>query len=71
MLPDGFANGEPHACVKIEISSDASDLDLGNNLAQENIFSIETIHASPWHPRGRLITVTNPSAKLPAHVEGR
>jgi len=68
VLPDGFANGEPHACVKIEITSDASDLDLGNNMAQENIFSIETIHASPWHPRGRLITVTNPSAKLPAHV---
>lgn len=68
VVPDGFANGEPHACLKVEIVADPSDLNASNNLAQENIFQFETVHNSPWHPRGRLLTVTNPSRIHPARV---
>jgi hypothetical protein len=74
IVPDGFANGEPHACVKVEILADPSDLNTSNNLAQENIFQFETVRNSPWHPRGRSLTVTNPSnahhARVLLHISG-
>jgi hypothetical protein len=68
IVPDGFANGEPHACIKLEITPGPDDLNLANNAAQENIFQFETVQNSPWHPRGRLVTVTNPSPDSKAHV---
>jgi M6 family metalloprotease-like protein len=68
VVPDGFANGEPHACVKVEIIADSSDLNTSNNLAQENIFQFETVSSSPWKPRGIRFTVTNPSKDYDARV---
>ncbi len=68
VLPDSFAGGLPHACIKIVITGPGADANDANQIAQENIFEYETIHESPWHPRGRVITVTNTSTSYGAYV---
>jgi hypothetical protein len=66
VVPDGIPDA--HACLKIEIQDDASDLNLANNLAQENVFEFETVQNSPWHARSQQLLVENPDTKRLAHV---
>jgi hypothetical protein len=62
-----------HTCIQVQIGSQIGEIDVGNNMAQENIFKFISQAKSPGNPIEMDVSVRNPlriRTMIRIHTEG-